>query len=357
MILPQQPALHGNNNNKIAQSYTKHVSCMILKGNFKRCRIQNCLIGDAHANQLAAAIRENPTSIQTFSLNKCPNLSPAGITELLHSLRGCTHLTKLELSKVFLDDTSLQELVSLLRGGGGRRRGGANNNQHCYSCWPKLKDLSLVETTDDMAEEPTCVETWQAFFHAALNRHPALQSLDLTLNDLDSDHMDALADELGAFRTTTTTTTTTSGSADEGGGQDNITKQRRRLPSCCGLDSLVLSRNPIGDEGLKALCRGLTTTSSCHSSSSSSNASSPLSLLSLGECSLTDLSPLLECHRSKLLDGLERLYLYANPLIDEAQTKQLQEWIQENFEQNEVERERERERLLERGHVGSMSPY
>jgi hypothetical protein len=358
---------------------------MILKGNFKRCQIQNCLIGDAHATQLAEAIRENPDSIQTFSLNKCPNLSTRGIAELLLAVGECTHLTKLELSKVFLDDTTRQELVALLLLQRRRRRrqgekgeeeqdtsscssdGTDNHKYYYYHHWPKLKDLSLVETTDDMAEEPTCPETWQAFFRAALC-HPTLRSLDLTLNDLDCDHMEALADELLAVRRLRVVIGSINSAADEeerqqeqqddllsNKQQQQQRKERASFPSSCGLDSLVLARNPIGDQGLKALCRGFsdqdvatTATSTSTSTSTTSignnnamNSSLLLSLLSLGECSLTDLSPLLECHKtSNVLAGLERVYLYANQISDEAQTKQLQGWIEANFERNEAQRER-----------------
>jgi hypothetical protein len=259
--------------------YTQAIRDQILT--LKTVRIQNMDFDDSHAQHLAFHITKNPNHLQTVQFYKCPSLGARGIDCFCRALLSNSSsssssmpphqhmIQRLDIASVAIGDQGLLAIASLLESS-------------------NLQWLSLEDIGHDIK-----MTSWKTFFQAAFvaaNQHQQhLKSLDLTRNNLTGDHMMDLSMSL----------------------RQNTT-----------LETLILSRNPIGDAGVAFLSEALLV----HHDDSS------LSLLALGDCAITDigLSSLVPCLRTNTT--LEKIYLYANHHIDNnsQDKKELTYWLDLN---------------------------
>jgi Ran GTPase-activating protein (RanGAP) involved in mRNA processing and transport len=244
-----------------ADSYVQGVCDALPR--VKVCRIQHSSFDDRHARRLASALSENG-NIKKLEFYKCPRLTSKGMAILAETISKTKNLTRLDLAAVSIGNEGLLAIATLLE-----------DQSSCNLDW-----LSLEGVTCD-GHERISLGSWSVLFGAAL-ANPKLKYLDLTRNDLSRDHMV----ELG-----------------------------RHLRCNATLESLILTRNPIGDAGVEVLCEALGDNTS-------------LTLLSLGDCDVSNrgLSSLAACLRNKNCH-LERVYLYANPMISETNGENAKEEI------------------------------
>ena len=239
-----------DDNRKAADSYSEHICYNLNK--LKTCRVQHVDFSDRHAQALATALRAlRGNRIRKLEIYKCPLLSSRGISFVVDALSQ-VYVERLDLSSVHVGDEGMQAITQLIEA------------SPCLT-WLSLEDIG-----------PISLPAWSRFFLAAMSSFH-LKSLELSRNELFEEHMTPLANGL----------------------RNNTT-----------LESLILSENPIGDEGVEVLCRHALT------------RNSSMMLLALGDCEITErgLHFLLQCLRGNFT-SLERLYLYANPLDESSAEK------------------------------------
>ena len=263
--------------------FTRRV-CEQLENGIKTCRIQHPHFDNHDAAELCKALSEEHSRVQKLEFYKCPSLGSKGITDVAKILHNTKTVTRWDIASVSIGDEGLQAITQLLE------------SESCPLEWLSLVDISGLEKGD----EPHLItlETWNHFFQAALKSDSKLKSLDLTHNFLTLDHMEELSN---CLRLNTT------------------------------LESLILSRNPLGDDGVCMLC--------CHAL----QANTALTLLALGDCNISNegSSALAKCLRTKNCH-LERVYLYANPHITVTDSNSKEEvlyWLDVNSKGRKMIRE------------------
>lgn len=256
------------------QTYIDQACRKLVQLELKVCSISHPDLTHSHILQLVQTLQSSQHTVATPRLRKldlhdCPKLTSKSVVVLCDALTG-TQVSHLSLQGVAIGREGIMALTRLLRSkcdtGGESRR----------LKWLDL-EATLVTSSSDLwlgfnnDDNDTTQKVWEDFLSVACT---SLDSLDLSRNGLLSMHIPALAK--GLFHTHT---------------------------DCCTLKALILSGNPIGNNGLHTICQAL-------------KQNRTLVLLACGECRFTakgksaSSAVLSDCLRSN--STLHRLYLYGN---------------------------------------------
>ena len=229
---------------KQAESYAKHVCYGMKESALKSCQISHPEFSDQQADILASALA-SAEKLRKLEIVKCPKLTGVGVARICDALRG-SNVSHLSFEHVPIGDDGLQAIQNLL-----------NQNEN-----ETLKFIGLEQIG------PIASSVWDEFLWVATGK---IRSLDLSHNSLTSDRVVKLAS----------------------GIRNNINN----------LTALILSGNPIDDEGMECLSKALR----CNRS---------IMVLAVGECQITDVGIAALNEALQTNCSLQRLYSYGNPGID-----------------------------------------
>lgn len=288
-----------------ADSYTRHL-CYKMS-TMRSCRIQHPHFSDVDAETLARSIMiankeegssyyHHPSSLQRLAICNCPALTSKGVTALIRAIvLSNTRVSHIELSSVPIGGEGLKAMAECFLLLQSREDVMKDDSSEAEQASSTLVELDIQDIGGPIEES-----AWSSFLKCILpideddeeqrmdNKKncsttgtgptierkpnlsgPKLKSLNLSRNGLTDKHMVELSKRLVPNRT---------------------------------LKSLVLSDNPIGDDGMKILCRQVL-----------AKQTSGIRLFAVGSCSLTGASidPILQCLRYTNT-SLQHIYLYAN---------------------------------------------
>jgi hypothetical protein len=271
--------------NSTVQMYVDQTCTNLILHEFKTCQISHSDLSHQHIPQLRTALLSAPR-LRKLDITNCPNLQSDSITELCCAL-AVSNVSHLSFESVMLGTTGLVSVTRLLE-----QRSQHNNNirsddyrqttgSRLNKC--RIKSLSL-DGSMDLARID--INVWNEFVSVACR---TLHSLDVSrINLCDVDYIVSLSNAISNHNNTNQHQR---GTTDDVDGTD------------CHLLALILSNNPMGDDGLEILCQAL-------------KHNRTLILLSCGECNITSYSrgvhALTDCVVSN--PTLQRLYLYGNPI-------------------------------------------
>ena len=231
------------------QEYIDQVCRNLSKLEMKVCTITHPQLTDEHVLHFSGILQSEPVStrLRKLDIHHCPKISSDGVVALCEAVEQ-TSVSHLSFQGINVGREAIVALTQLIE----RKHSG-------------LKMLSLEGTLATATAEIATDQIWIDFMEVAGR---LLESLDLSRNGFSSSHLSGLVD---ALKTKT-----------------------------CTLKALILSENPISDDGFYLICKALQENHS-------------LVLLACAECGLSKevvSSALLECLRSN--QSIQRLYLYGN---------------------------------------------
>ncbi|KAL3904501.1 MAG: hypothetical protein SGILL_010043 [Bacillariaceae sp.] len=227
-------------------------------------RLRHADLESEHIPLLTRTLRQ-ATWLKQLEIYNCAKLGPDDIVQLCDTLKSNTQLWYISFAGLDFGNRGLAALTQLLTA-----RATAGNNidfLRLENCLNSMRGASSETDEQDTGYETIDTHVWEEFAAVACR---TLRSLDLTRNRLFSDrHIPALVKGIG----------------------------NKSEP--CRLLSLIITDNPIGDDGMQGLCGAI-------------QNNRTLTMLSCAECGLTDASNeyLLEALRHN--SSLRRVYIYGN---------------------------------------------